>query len=334
MDASEQRPVYTVYYVSGDKKFNLTPALISLGRSDSEKQIAQRITMKLMNVLVDGNWLSGMITPEGRVIVYANDGTKNEEVFRGFPWTRKYVSSLNDHELSITCYDNLIYLQESEDYFFMSGGRTTDRLLTTICNKWGITLEYNFEKSLHSKLALRGNLYDIITTDILDPVKVRTGRKYVVFSDKDIMYVNYLGSNTDVYHFQVGKNITMTTSGWTMDGVVTKVVILGKADDDNRSPVEATVNGETSKYGTLQKIYNRDEDTCLDRAKREGQDIIAENGAPQMEYEITAPDIPWIRKGDKVYVNAGDIVKRYLYVTAVDRTCTLKKCEMTLTLKR
>ncbi|MGN0999699.1 MAG: hypothetical protein ACI4PO_09125 [Faecousia sp.] len=333
MAASQQSPVYTVYFISGDTKYNVTPALVALDRSDSEGKIAQRVNLQLMNVKVNGIWLSGIITAGGRVIVYANDGSINDEVFRGYPWTRKYVSSLSDHELSITCYDNLIYFQESEESLYFTGGKNTEVIVSTICERWGVPLKYKYDKTIHAKLPLRGKLYDIITTDLLDVVKKRTGNKYVVLSDKDTMYVKYVGANTTIYHFQVGKNITRTTSGWTMEGVVTKVVIVGKADDEDRVPIEATVTGNTSEYGTLQKIQQRDENTDLVHAKLEAQNTIDEKGEPKWEYEIKAPDIPWIRKGDKVYVDAGDIVKRYLIVIAVDRTFSNSKSEMTLTLE-
>ena len=115
-------------------------------------------------------------------------------------------------------------------------------------------------------------------------------------------------------------------------GVITKVIITGKADDDDREPIEATVSGKTSEYGTVQRIVNRSENTSLADAKIEAQNTIDENGEPKWEYEITAPDIPWIRRGDKIYVEAGDI-SGYQIVTEIDRTIDNKTREMTLTLE-
>ena len=114
--------------------------------------------------------------------------------------------------------------------------------------------------------------------------------------------------------------------------MITKVIIVGKADDDDREPIEATVSGNTSTYGTLQKIQSRSENTSLADAKIEAQNTIDENGKPKWEYEISAPDIPWIRKGDKIYVSAGEIAG-YRIVTEVDRTSDRQTREMTLTLE-
>ena len=209
---------------------------------------------------------------------------------------------------------------------------SVDLLGYDICDKWGIKLQYSYDSITHKKLPLRGKIYELLTADILDLVKKKTKKRYVIISDKDTMYVKPEGANSTVYQFRAGKNVVSTSSGWSMDGVITKVIIVGKEDDKGKEPIESTVEGDISKYGTLQKIQDRDEETTLDDAKLEAQATIDEYGEPKMEYEIVATDIPWIRKGDKVYVHAGDIGDRYLIVTAIDRMYTTKKCQMALTL--
>ena len=333
MATTEQKKVvYTVFLVAGNTKYNVTPVMESLDRFDMEGQIAQQISFHLWNVQVNGSWLSGIVKPRNRVYIYANDGTKNAEVFRGYLWGNKYNSSNSDRLLKLTAYDQLIYLQESEESLYYSAGMSTKDVVSSICSKWGIPLSYSYSSITHAKLPLRGKIYEILSTDILDLVKKRTGKKYVIISDKDIMYVKPEGANTTVYQFRAGKNVISTSSGWSMEGVITQVVIVGKQDDEGREPFEAAVTGNTSKYGTLQKIQERDEETSLDDAKLEAKATIDEFGEPKMEYEIIATDIPWIRKGDKVYAHAGDIGDRYLIVTSIDRMYTTKKCQMTLTL--
>lgn len=335
MKASEDNPIYSAYIVSGGSKYNVTPTLISLDFSDQKNQMAQLVTISMMNIKVGKSWLSSLVKVRDRVYVYADDGSRSEEVFRGFVWTRSYNSSLGDREIVLKCYDNLIYFQESEESEYFSSGKSTKDVISSLCSKWGVKLEYTYSSITHAKLALRGNLADIFTSDILDLVKDRTGKKYVILSAKDTMQVKPVGANTTVYQFKAGRNAVKTNSSCTMDGMVTKVVILGKADDkDERQPVEATVNGKTSEYGTLQKVINRDENTTLADAKKEAEGILKNDGSPKWEYELTAPDIPWIRKGDKVYVNAGDIYNSYLIVTCVDRSIDNKSKKMTLTMEK
>ena len=332
MATSEINVSYSVYIISGSTKYNVTPVLDTLDRVDAEGQIAQQVILYIRNMQVNGSWFSDIFQARDRVFVYADDGSKEDEVFRGYLWGNSYSTSNDERILRLTAYDNLIYLQESEDSLYFSSGKSTKDVVSSICSKWGIPLSYSYSSITHSKLPLRGRLYDLLTSDILDLTKKRTGKKYVVLSDKDTMHVKPEGSNTTIYQFQAKKNVTKTSSGWTMNGVITQVVIVGKADEDDREPIEATVKGDTSKYGTLQKIQDRDDDTSLEDAKKDAQATIDEHGKPKGEHEIIGPDIPWIRKGDKVYSNAGDLGNRYLIVTSVDRTYTIKKCKMTLTL--
>lgn len=329
MAATQQKPVYTVYIISGTTKYNVTKAVLSVDRAEPEGQIAQRVTLQLANIKVGDQWLANLLKPRSRVSVFANDGTKNDEVFRGYLWTRARNDSLSENELRYVCYDNLIYFQESEDSLYFSSGNLTENIMSFICEKWGIPLQYSYDSIVHTKMPLRGCLSDIFTADILDQVKKRTKRKYVILSEKDTMIVRPVGANTTVYHFVAGKNVTQTASGWTMDGMITQVIIVGKADKDDREPIEATVSGNTSEYGTLQKIQTRDENTSLADAKIEAQNTIDENGAPKWEYQIIAPDIPWIRKGDKIYASAGEMTG-YRIITEIDRDSTRNLMTMKL----
>lgn len=324
---------YTAYIVSNGTKYNVTPALVEHDRSEDENQIAQSVVLHLMNVKVGDSLLSNLLKPRSRVYLYANDGSTDVEVFRGFLWTRNSSESVSSKELQYKCYDNLIYFQESEDSLYFSSGKKTKAVFSSICDKWGIKMSYSYESITHSKLVLRGKLADIFVADLLDLVKDRTGKKYVVLSAEDTMHVKPVGSNTTIYHFTSAGNVTKAATGWTMDGMITKVVIVGKTESSGREPVEATVKGNTDDYGTLQKIIDRNENTSLSDAKLEAQEIIDKNGKPFWEYQVKAADIPWIRKGDKVYVDAGDISKKYLIVASIERTINNKKQEMSLTLK-
>ncbi len=333
MAASTGKPEYTVYVIADGVKYNLTSAVESIDISDRNKQMAKCVTFQLMNQKVGNKWLSSLLGARNRVYMYANDGSKKDEVFRGYVWERAYKSSLKDRTLQLKNYDNLIYFQESDHSAYFSSGKSTEAVCKALCDDWGVKLEYSYESITHSKLPLRGNLSDIFTADVLDLVKDRTGKKYVILSEKDVMQIKTVGSNSTIYHFIAGQNAIQTSSVQTMDGIVTKVIILGKADDNDRQPIEATVSGDTDQYGTVQKTINRDQNTTLADSKKEAQSIIDEDGEPKWEYELHATDIPWIRKGDKVYVEAGDMSGYYI-VTGIDRTITATKREMVLDLEK
>lgn len=331
MQASTENPVYSVFAVTKDTKYNLTDALESLDWDEPEKQIAAKATIDLMNIKVGSVELYNLISEMDRVFIYADDGSKKEEVFRGFVWTKAHKETTSDRTLQLRCYDNMIFFQESEESEYFSSGNSTKTVMSSICKKWGVSLAYNYDSITHSKLVLRGNLADIFTSDILDTVKDRTGNKYVIRSVQDVMQVNPVGSNTTIYTIKSGANAISSEKITTMDGVTTRVKILGKADGKDRKPVAATVNGNTSKYGTLQKLIDKDENTSLADAKKEAQNIINIDGTPKVEYNVTTTDIPWIRKGDLVKVNAGSVNKSLL-VLGISHNIAAREKTMKLTL--
>lgn len=333
MTASKDNPIYTVYVVAGSTKYNITSAVTSIDISDEEKQVAKAADISLMNVKTGSKWLSDLIGPRDRVYIHANDGSKNEEVFRGFVWTYGAGWGMTDRDLKMKCYDQLIYFQESEVSAYFSPGKSTKAVIQKLCGDWGVSLNYKYESITHSKLALRGYLTDVILEDLLELVKDRTGKKYVMLSEKDVVQIKQIGQNSTVYQIVEGKNAIKVSYESTMDGMITKVIILGKADEDDREPVEATVSGNTSKYGTLQKLIDRDENTTLADAKKEAQTILDENGKPFETFSLEAPDIPWIRKGDKIYIQAGTIKGNYIALS-IDRSISNSGAKMKLDLEK
>lgn len=325
-------PVYSVYVIDGSYKYNITDVVENLELSQAENQLAASATITMINTkLPKYKELYKYINERDRVFIYANDGTKTQEVFRGYIWTKTLKHSTSDKTLQIKCYDNLIYFQESEESDYYASGNSTKSILSSIFKKWGVTMNYNYQSIKHGKLALRGNLADIITSDILDKVKERTGKKYVISSVKDVIQINPIGSNTAVYSIKAGENAVSTQTVVTMEGMITRVKILGKADDNDRRPVEAVVSKNTSKYGTLQKLIDKGTDTSLADAKKEANTLIQDNSTPKHEYNVDAPDIPWIQKGDQVMVQAGDINKT-LIVAGISHDISTKAKKMTLTL--
>lgn len=333
MAGSTDNPIYTVYLVDGTKKYNITPAVTEIELSHQDKQLAQSASVTVVNIKTSsGKTICQIATVRKRIFIYANTGGKTQEVFRGWIWTTYHKTDIDSNPVTLKCYDNLIYLQESEDSLYFSKGKKTKAVMQSICSKWGIKLSYSYSSITHGKLVLRGTLSNIITADILNKTKKKSGKKYVIYSQKDVMYIKPTGSNTTIYQIEKKDNAVEVRNEKTMDGMITKVRILGEAKKNKKVPVKATVKGDTKKYGTLQKLQDMGSDS-LATAKTKAQNTIKASGSPKNEYIVIAPDIPWIKKGDKVYVNAGHIEKKTMIVLGIERTISNKKKTMTLTLQ-
>ena len=322
-------PEYKVAVV--DRKgvrYDVTPAVLDLTLSENEGEIAQKAQIVLANVKVGDRSLAETLQVRNRVFVYAKMDSTEEEVFRGFVWERPYKSSIEKH-LELICYDNLIYFQQSDEYQYFSAGSSTETICKKLCSDWGVSLVYNTDSITHPKLPLRGKLSDIFLTDLLEEVRKQKGTKSVMRSVKDSVHIDRFGSNKTVYQFLNGEggNTISTSSNISMAKMVTKVVIFGKEDDNDRASVEATVVGDTATYGTLQKIISNASGTTAADAKKEAQELINEYGAPEYAYSVTTVDIPWVRKGDKIYVRAGDMIGHF-YVTSITHDAMKKTMEM------
>ena len=305
--ASLKNPIYTVYAITSEKIYNLTSILEDLTISQAEKEIAQKVSFRVYNLKHGDSWLNAIIRPRDMIYVYANTGDGPQEVFRGYVWEINYKSS-DKKELTITAYDQLIYFQESEDSKFFPSGKTTESICSSLCSDWGVTLKYNYTSITHNKLPLRGKLSDIFLTDLLEEVKKSTGKESVMYSKGGTVYIDEIGQNSVIYQMRTKENVIDTSHNTTMSGMVTKVSIMGKKDDDEREPVEAVVEGDIEKYGTIQQLTSKDENTELSEAKKEAQETINEKGKPQETYSLNAIDNPYVRKGDRIKVAAGDLI--------------------------
>ena len=320
---------YTAYILTDSKKYNVTNALVSISTSEEEKQIAQSVNLGFVDVDVGGDRLSDIIKLRHRVILNASDGTKTDEVYQGYVWTISPKESLTDSEFTINSYDQLIYWQESEDAEFFPQGKTTLQIFQTICEKWGIKYIYDYGSISHGNLLLRGAIADFLTADLLDTVKASVGEGYVIRSEKDSAAVRYTGNNQTVYFISEKQNAIELRRYMTLNGAVTKAVVISISDDDQTS-VEASASNMTDEYGTLQKIILRNESDTSGESIKEAENLVKEKGNPQWEYDIKAVDIPWIRKGDAVDVNIGTLEGRYI-VKSISREISAQGNIMTLT---
>ena len=174
----------------------------------------------------------------------------------------------------------------------------------------------------------------MLTSELLDEVQKKKGVKYVVKSKKGKIYIDKQGSNEKAYCISRGTQSIMQSynRSVTMDGMVTSVIIAGKSDENGKRKIEERVDKNRKTYGTLAKIIYKDEDTKLSEMKKEANYILDENATPQREYEVTALDIPWIRKGDRVRIEFNKGTYHDCVVNEITHNCD--QATMTLNVRR
>lgn len=219
--------------------------------------------------------------------------------------------SKSDDIFNVVAYDNLFNLQKSSDNVYFAAGKKTKSVLTAIFESWGITIsKYTGPDVAHKKILFKNKRLGDIIREVLDEAKKKGGVAAIVRSTELKIQVVAKGSNTEIYHFS-GDVSTQATHKTSIANLVTRVKIISSGKTDEAAKVEATVNGKT-QYGVFQTIITNSKSDTLDDAKKEANEILEEKGSPKITSKLIAPDIPCIRKGDKIHAKVGSLNGYYL----------------------
>lgn len=312
----------------------LNNALMSLTWEEQDGQLAQKATIKLANCKVgerNPKKLISLAKLNCIIRIYGKWGDGRKKLLEGSIWEWQYTHA-QSKDFSISVYDPLIRLQQSKDFKYFSKGLSTPAIIGNICSDWKIPFSYQWKKQIiHAKKVFNGEAISDMIIKLLDEVKNQTGEKYIALYKNGKLIISGYGTNKDVYEF-TGKNTISTSDKLSLDNLVTRVKIIGKADDKKRSKVDAVVNGNL-KYGVLQEIIKRDSDKDLGKAKSEAKAILQDRGQPEESIQVNAPDLPFLRKGDAVEMFAGNLQGTF-YVIGVSHNAMTKQMTMTLVRKK
>ncbi len=319
---------YTELVTESGAVYNLDNAVQSLMWEEQDGQLAQKAAISFAaDCKADGNSLASLLKINRLIRIYGSWGVGKQLLFEGSIWEWQYGHSKNK-ELSVIAYDPMIRLQQSKDFKYFSAGLSTPAILGNICGDWGIPLDYRWgQKITHEKKVFNGETVSDMIIKLLEEVRQQTGSRYSALYKDGKLQINAFGTNAEIYRFS-GENTVSTSDKLSMNNLVTRVKILGKADDDKRSSVEAVIDGNLD-FGVLQEIIQRDGDKDIGTATEEARQTLKERGQPEENITVSSPDLPFLRKGDAVEIYAGNL-SGIFYVLGVSHIATSKQMTMTL----
>lgn len=309
-------------------QYNVTDYVENLGWEEAERELATRITFDARNAECKEGILSAVARLGCLVGIFCTDGIRDDEVARGYivDWITKTAS--DDEELQCKCYDSVYNLQESQDNIFYSDGIGTEEAILTIFDNWEILFgDYKGPHVTHGKLVFKSEALSDVLLKILEDAYRKGANKCIIRSEKGRVSILPYGENKEIYHFSV-ENTKSVTNKRSTAGMVTRVKIIGQADDEGKSSVEAVMDGQT-RFGVRQKIQIRGTDESLQDAQNAAQAVLDEEGKLREEITVVGPDIPWIRRGDVVHVEAGT-VEGYYYVMGIQHDADAGQMTMNL----
>jgi len=294
------------------ERIDLSPFLRSLSWEENEGELAVRLEVELQNQqLAGGKWLHQLIPLGGQVFLFADWGSGMQEVFRGTIFTWDYRTDPLGH-FTVAAYDQLIYLTKSKDDRYYRSGTTAKAIIQDIAKAWGIPLgTVEGPDTALAKQVFRGQSLADMIFDVLNQAKKRGAGKWVVRSKQGKIDIIRPGQNSPVYCFTADTNVESIEDRQDIEDLVTRVKIIGAEDKEGKAPVVAQLDGRT-EFGVLQEVvYERQHDTPA-AAKSAAEDILKERGQPRKRRRVQAPDLPFLRKGDKVKIVAGTLNGYYI----------------------
>ncbi len=310
-------------------QYNIEDFVQNLGWEENENEISVRSSFTARNDKTSKGYLSSIIKPGCLVGIFAADGgSLDEEVARGYVETWNPVEKNSGSNLKCTCYDELYRLQKSQDNRYYPSGTGTKSALQGIFDDWEIPQgDYKGPNVPHGKTVCNNKYLSDIVMEFLDDAVKRGGEKCMIKTAKGYVSVVPWGSNETVYVFKADNTQSFSQTVSTAD-LITRVMVVGQADDDGKRSVDAVLDGET-KYGIRQRIYTRGSDETLSDANSAAREILDGEGRIEKEMTTQSPDVPFIRKGDLVYIMSGS-VSAYYYVKSIQHNADAHSMTMEL----
>lgn len=297
------------------KQYNIRDYIQNLGWEENNSEISVRSSFTVRNDRTPKGYLSDLVKPGTLIGIFASAGTAEEEVARGYVETWNLVEKNSGTSLKCTCYDELYKLQKSQDNRYYASGTGTKSAVQGVLEDWKIPLgRYDGPDVAHGKKVCAAQYLSDIILGFLDDAAKKGGGKCIIRASGGKAEILPRGSNHPVYVFRKD-NVQSVSQTISTAGLVTRVQVVGQTDYTGKRSVKATLDGLT-EYGIRQRIYIRGSDESLSDAEAAAQEILDGEGRIEKEMTVQSPDVPFIRKGDLVYI-ISSTANEYYYVAGI-----------------
>ncbi|MBR0282026.1 MAG: hypothetical protein IJQ81_10620 [Oscillibacter sp.] len=284
---------------------DITEIVTNAGWEENKGELASRMSLTVANVPYGGSYMSGVAKPNCYLLVYAETGGASVEVARCKITDWETVRTADSDALSLSGYDELYDLQKSQDCRFVKDGASTKDELTALFNEWGVPMgEYDGPTAACAKTPYKNEYLSDIILDLLDNAHKHGDPDCRVRASKGKVDVIQRGGNSTVYCFEEGRNLASAQMKISTADMITVVKVMSSDEnDDGKRAVESVVEGKT-EYGRRQKILIRDADDDLATATASANRILKDEGEPEKTLRVKTPDVPFVRKHDKIQISS------------------------------
>ena len=222
------------------KQYNIKDFIENLGWEENDGELAVRISFTAKNEKTSAGLISSLAKPGCLVGIFAEHGSTNEEVARGYITDWKPTVSGSKDKFDVVCYDELYNLQESQDYIYYSSGIGTKSAITKIFDDWQIPMEkYQGPDVTHGKLA-----YKTVYHFEADNTKMASHK---MSTSGMITRVKVIGQEDD----DGRSSVEALVNGLTKYGIRQKIYVRGK--DDSVSDAQSAAQDIIDEKGQVKE---------------------------------------------------------------------------------
>ena len=214
------------------------------------------------------------------------------------------------------------------DEFFFTADHTSTAILEEILGKWGVPHELQITDVTHGKKVYRKKYLIDMINDVLKDLKEKGGGVYFVRAKEGVVQIIPRGLNETTYHFDIADNLTRTVESFDVSKIVTRILVVAKSKDEGHQKIESTVDGKID-LGVRQIIYERGDKETLEEAETAAKKILEEQGDVERETSIESPDVPSIRKGDRIRVKSSS-GESYFFIKSIRHNAASQRMTMEL----
>lgn len=263
---------------------------------------------------------------------------KGEELFRGTVFTK---DRSRNGSLSLTAYDDLVYLTKSEDKYVFTG-KTLGEIVRRICADFSIPIGKIADTPHKLTRIMQGTLFDIILTAISLTYK-HTRVKYYLYSDKGKLHLTKRVDLARKWVIEDGVNLVDYSFAQSIEDTYTQVKLTsttttkGKNGKETKATHIAKVDNPATKkrYGTLQYYEEVSDELNKAQLMQRATAMMMEKGKVGETFSVDALGIAPVISGSAVYVISKELgVSRAFYVDEDSHSFAGNDHQMSLTLTK
>ncbi len=261
---------------------------------------------------------AGIDVYSGNHLIFLEDG---DELFRGIIMRQ---TQTQEHTLSVTAYDNAIYLSNNRDSFSYKK-KTITEIFLDICTKYGIsrgeTASVQYKIPVLTDIGV--TIYDILCNGLSQTYK-GTGERFYILSKRGQLHLLRRKEQITKLVLETGRegsdygNITQYSYSKDISATRTRLKLISQNGKVMASWSDMALE---EKLGMMQDVQVPDDSLSKSKLKTLVISMLDELKKPAESLDVTALGISTIYSGIAVYISIPDIgIGRTFYVDADTHT--------------